>query len=129
MSRVCHVINETRPAVLPPVPTTGLTSTDVGALTERVREQMLAVLLELSHEPTAAKTVEPVVPVSQDTQAPPVLNRLLDVKPVVTAVPSADTVVPPTASPSASLNLAPSESSENGTDDDDMVIVGRPAAK
>jgi lysophosphatidate acyltransferase len=45
--------------VLPPIPTTGLSTDDVNALAARIREQMIAALREIS------------VPVPDDTPAPP----------------------------------------------------------
>lgn len=109
--------------VLPPVPTTGLTSADVGALTERVREQMLKVLLELSGDSPSVdmstSKAETIASPSVPAQAP------------VQAVPTAIVEQPTLTAPRTTTHVvAPSESSENGTtDDDDMVIVGRPAAK
>lgn len=113
--------------MLPPVSTTGLVSADVGALTERVRDQMLEVLLDLSNEPAPSKTAEPketTFPVPLPLQTP------VQTTPEIKVDSATEVIVPPKASPSIPSHVvAPSESSENGTDDDDMVIVGRPAAK
>ncbi|VDB97145.1 unnamed protein product [Peniophora sp. CBMAI 1063] len=117
--------------VLPPIPTTGLTTADVGDLAERVREQMVAALREIS---------DPNAPPAPDSKpAPPAGDAK---KPVVATAPEPTPVTPPQvdrdlptpATPALSEAYSLSEESvrrgsENGAEteeDEGMVLVGRP---
>jgi len=60
--------------VLPPVPTTGLTTSDVVELSSRVREMMLGVLREIS-TPVAAEEEEAEVPPVLQAPSTPTTER------------------------------------------------------
>ena len=131
-------------AVLPPVPTTGLTATDVTALSIRVHEMMVEALREISLPISSEKGDATSLPSQsqQEKQREP-----LSVVPSQTSVTEAGPdVVPPSpaltgsrsesrASTYASEDFsAPSsrhEGSERGTEteeDEGMVLVDRPAS-
>lgn len=131
------LINYDRQSVLPPVPTEGLTTADVGDLAIRIREQMLQVLREISDPnappppATPAETfsvprTEKDVPV----EAPSTLKE-------TTPVPSAGGMTAPRPRdvseerPMTPHSEVASEGSirrsENDTEEEEgMVLVGRP---
>lgn len=134
--------------VLPPVPTEGLTTADISDLTERVRSQMLETLREISthaRKPTITEGKKP-------SSSPPVSEK--EVKESHTFSGASIAINPSTPSTksegdspqldgtlSSSASLASfstssqlwksTAGSETGgeTEDDDMVLVGRPAKK
>lgn len=136
---VCNFLHAS--IVLPPIPTAGLTAADIPALVTRVRDQMLAALVEIS-------TKSPVMPSSEKPIAPPDPASISSVAAVVSDVVSEHAEAMPEdaafdAKPAAAVvpgspsreSLAGSAyegvtGSENGTEteeDDGMVLVGRPA--
>ncbi|KAF8214098.1 hypothetical protein K438DRAFT_1802864 [Mycena galopus ATCC 62051] len=123
--------------VLPPIPTTGMTSDNVDTLVNDVRDQMLAALIDISSNavsPAPAKSVAPPIPASISSIAA-VMSDVVDDH--TTAMPE-DAVfeAPATVSVSASKESLVSSAfegvagSEVGTeteeDDEGMVLVGRP---
>ena len=108
--------------VLPPIPTAGLTASDVGDLAKRVREQMLEALYEISGVvPTQIQDKEeessmPTVP-SEVNEPAEVQETAVDEKPVPAMQ------VPLTIDTS---RRDPSEKSLETEEDEGMVLVGRP---
>ncbi|KAJ7129175.1 1-acylglycerol-3-phosphate O-acyltransferase [Mycena epipterygia] len=127
--------------VLPPIPTAGLTATDIPALVTRVRDQMLTALIEISTKspvtPSSAKPIAPPDPASISSVAAvvsDVVNEHAEAMPedaTFEAKPAA-AVVPGSASReslagSAFEGVAGSENGTETEEDDGMVLVGRPA--
>ncbi|KZT29369.1 1-acylglycerol-3-phosphate O [Neolentinus lepideus HHB14362 ss-1] len=110
--------------VLPPVSTTGLTTADIPDLVNRVRDQMVAALREISI----------LLPQSAYPE-----SKTEEVQPPQEEVPTVDQPVAPEPEPEQSEPETPSESgssvrrvggNENGTEteeDEGMVLVGRPS--
>ena len=140
--------------VLPPIPTTGLTSADVPSLAIRVREMMVQTLSELSGAPHAPPT-SALHPSSSSEPTPPP-TALAPPVPVVVSTPfQSKDVVPSIATPSGPDRDHPerehepsspdtrmetlsesgssarrTDGSENGTEteeDEGMVLVGHPS--
>lgn len=122
--------------VLPPVPTTGLTTVDIPDLVNRVRDQMVATLREISVPvpPSAypeAKT-EQVQPSQQEER-----NSVDQPVPPAPTEPDPETPAESTSQHSSSASESGSsvrrpEGSENGAEteeDEGMVLVGRPAQR
>ncbi|KAJ7167694.1 hypothetical protein C8R46DRAFT_1093848 [Mycena filopes] len=116
-----------RVRVLPPIPTADLTAADVPDLVTRVRDQMLATLIEISSKaspsaPAPEKPIAPPNPASMSSVAAVMSDVVSDHS---TAMP-ADAVFDAHAAAAGVTG-----SSENGTeteeDDEGMVLVGRPA--
>ncbi|KAI0068611.1 1-acylglycerol-3-phosphate O [Artomyces pyxidatus] len=135
--------------VLPPVPTTGLTNSDVGALAIRVHDMMVDTLREISDPnapppPAPAPDTKASLPASPPAPAPEDVDVPVDAP----AIPRPPTPEPepvqeqepepesrtesPTTPPSESFSeesLRRREGSENGAEteeDEGMVLVGRP---
>ena len=117
--------------VLPPVPTAGLTSSDVGDLAVRLRTQMVETLRELSgdsdvpapsvEEPKVAAVREDIAPTTANVSAP---------SPERDETPQPPSPAPRTLAVDTSI---PQDSRRNGSDkgpetesDDGMVLVDRP---
>ncbi|KAJ6560356.1 hypothetical protein B0H19DRAFT_944779 [Mycena capillaripes] len=128
--------------VLPPIPTTGLTAEDVPALVTRVREQMLAALLDISSKATSTLAPEKPIAPPEPASMSSVAAVLSDVAHDHTEAMPDDSVFeakPSTVTVAASLSkesLVGSTfegvaGSDNGTeteeDDEGMILVGRPA--
>jgi lysophosphatidate acyltransferase len=123
--------------VLPPVPTEGLTTADVGDLATRVHEQMLQVLREISdpNAPPPPATPSPTFSTSQTEKEIPVgaPSILKETTPVPSTV---DVEVPQprdipeerSATPYSEVTSEGSvRRSENDTEEEEgMVLVGRP---
>ncbi|KAJ7771064.1 1-acylglycerol-3-phosphate O-acyltransferase [Mycena maculata] len=129
-----------RVRVLPPIPTTGLTTADIPGLVTLVRDQMLAALVEISTKaPSKPSTEKPIAP-PEPASVSSLSAVLSDVVSDHTAAMPEDVVfeAKPAATPmpvSSRESLAGSAfegvaGSENGTeteeDDEGMVLVGRP---
>lgn len=119
-------------AVLPPVPTAGLTTEDVSALTTRVRDQMLSALCEISVKVPSGEPEK-----SDDSKASPGPSVRADLARASTANERSEAA--PSPLPVATLNSDDTsstsgseirkEGSENGAEteeDEGMVLVGRP---
>ncbi|KAJ7228188.1 hypothetical protein GGX14DRAFT_412214 [Mycena pura] len=131
-----------RVRVLPPVPTAGLTVADIPDLSARVREQMLAALVDISRKVSSAPPPErPAAPAQEQPSATEKLSSVVSEQ--ARAMPD-DAVFEGRAHGEAALGVAPvpsreslaSSGSENGNsngtgteteEDEGMVIVGRPA--
>ncbi|KAI0650435.1 1-acylglycerol-3-phosphate O [Trametes meyenii] len=134
--------------VLPPIPTTGLTAADAGALAVRVHDLMVETLREISAPPPPEASPKPAEPAvsSSPLTTPPVAGIPTPAAPsqppvVETEAEKAAEQVrtESRASINASENSSTSsptlshrrvEGSENGTEteeDDGMVLVGRPS--
>jgi lysophosphatidate acyltransferase len=121
--------------VLPPIPTTGLTAADVPALVNLAREQMLAVLNDISTHAPPAPSPKPLAPLPDPGSISSVTAVLSDVvSEHATAMPEDAVSEPKAAASRESLASSAFEGvagSENGTeteeDDEGMVLVGRPA--
>ncbi|KAI0375955.1 1-acylglycerol-3-phosphate O, partial [Pilatotrama ljubarskyi] len=138
--------------VLPPIPTTGMTTADVAALAVRVHDLMVETLREISAPPPPDATPKPAEPAV--TPSPPPSPGAAGVStPASAPAPSQpDISTPPTtesekvaeevrtesrasnnpseASSTSSPTHSRIEGSENGTEteeDDGMVLVGRPS--
>ncbi|KAF7331587.1 1-acylglycerol-3-phosphate o-acyltransferase [Mycena kentingensis (nom. inval.)] len=114
-----------RVKVLPPVPTTGLTSADIPDLVARVREQMVKALIDISVKvpSSSSATIEPSAEAAEKAATIPdavvdVATAPKDFSPTVPIVPSHDSLASATSTRSTETELE--------TDDDDMVLVGRP---
>lgn len=113
--------------MLPPIPTTGLTASNVGDLAARVRAQMLEVLQELSGGVT-----ESTAAVSEVTEAFKEAPR--PSTPEESTYEKESTPTPETAPLALAVDTTPSEGSRrSGSDrgpetesDDGMVLVDRP---
>ncbi|KAF8076792.1 hypothetical protein FPV67DRAFT_1665040 [Lyophyllum atratum] len=125
--------------VLPPISTTGLTTTDIPELTTRVRDQMLKTLREISAVPPghSQKPEEEVRNDHSETSSIiPSLPSPGDASPTIASQQATSSESLGTGTSSASLassfsvsNLSKSEMSENGADteeDEGMILVGRP---
>lgn len=121
--------------VLPPIPTTGLTASDVPALAARVRDQMLETLREISIVPSGRP--EKSEETTRDIpQSPSITPPSVDSNPFPTKeLPSnfagveANTGSSMSIASSFSSNLSQSSVSENGAEteeDEGMILVGRP---
>lgn len=132
------VIKLTCDLVLKPIPTTGLTEADAGALALRVHEVMLAALKEISVVPESSQTRSSLTPISgsrEQTPAPPphIVRNPLPIfdDPVPSNITMPATTLENARAPSSTSlsSYATSEngqSSEHGTEeDDDMVLVPR----
>ena len=130
--------------VLPPIPTTGLTSADVAALAVKVHDLMVETLREISQPPppgmepkSAQPAVSPSPLASTPSPTPPQQQQPEQPKPAVAEPEHARTES--RASTNTSENSVTSspvlthsrmEGSEYGTEtdeDDGMVLVGRPS--
>lgn len=125
--------------MLPPIPTEGLTTADVGDLAARIREQMLQVLREIS-DPNAPPP--PAIPAESFSVSRTEKDTPVEVPPILkeaTPVPSTSigdmTVLPPQdvseerpATPYSEITSEGSiRRSENDTEEEEgMVLVGRP---
>lgn len=129
-------------AVLPPVPTTGLTTSDVGALTVRVHDMMVEALREIS-VPASSSSADIATTAPAETTQEAKQEPLAQILPSVTEA-GPDATLPESrsesrASQATSLSedfSSPSSSrhgldgSEAGVDteeDEGMVLVGRPS--
>ncbi|KAF8505858.1 hypothetical protein F5888DRAFT_1603710 [Russula emetica] len=125
--------------VLPPVPTEGLTATDVGDLAVRIREQMLKVLREISDPNAPAPPAIPgesfsVSRTEKDTpiEAPSILKETTPVPSAsigdMTTQHSRDVSEERPATPYSEITSEGSiRRSENDTEEEEgMVLVGRP---
>ncbi|KAJ7637203.1 hypothetical protein B0H17DRAFT_995219 [Mycena rosella] len=132
-----------RVRVLPPIPTSGLTATDVPALVTLVRDQMLAALIEISTKAPAAPSPKVLAPLPDPGSVSSVAAVLSDVVSDHTTAMPEDAVFEAKAdAPTATVAVSPSRESlassgfegvtgsENGMeteeDDEGMVLVGRP---
>ncbi|KAL4257356.1 1-acyl-sn-glycerol-3-phosphate acyltransferase [Pleurotus pulmonarius] len=136
--------------ILPPIPTTGLTTSDVHGLATRVRDQMLEALREISVKVPAAQAPASmttkaagtsVQPRSGGSPQPAVSEKQqstlgLGDAPDVSVSPSRGSGESLSTDPALDVRSASptqsrtSEASENGTEteeDEGMVLVGRPA--
>ncbi|GLB34201.1 putative 1-acyl-sn-glycerol-3-phosphate acyltransferase family protein [Lyophyllum shimeji] len=126
--------------VLPPIATTGLTAADIPALTERVRDQMLETLREISVPPSKRSTPESEEKTEKShSEAPaPASSSSGDASPD-TGSQEPSPVIPSSlgtglsssslASSASASNLSKSEISERGAEteeDEGMILVGRP---
>lgn len=134
-------------AVLPPIPTAGLTIADVGALASRVHDMMVEALREISvpvprsgtiEKPSISNTVPAPEQVQEDAQQDPLTHVL----PAVTqsgpdvAAPASRSESRASEFTSASEDFSSSPSSRHGyegsetgvetEEDEGMVLVGRP---
>jgi lysophosphatidate acyltransferase len=123
-------------AVLPPIPTTGLSISDVAELTTRVRDQMLVTLREISVEVVSEDDTEAAGQPGTKTDLPPVeeseptSTATVDIEASsedVPDTPSEGSSEAPSVDTSGSRSLRQEGSiSEYGeTDDEGMVVVGR----
>ena len=126
--------------VLPPVPTTGLTTSDASELARKVREQMLSALYEISNyipetstSISEAKLVERASSSSTEKARLPVAESspLPDTAPkeVKRESPSSSTVVVPLAIDTSAGVFVRHDGSDTGVsteEDEGMVLVGRP---
>jgi lysophosphatidate acyltransferase len=114
--------------VLPPIPTAGLTGEDVHDLADRVREQMLQTLHEISgKKPSRPQDTSPAA--GSKTLDPPITSSVM-----ISEDSQSGSDVP--GAPERSENVGESvgsirkkDGSENGTEteeDEGMVLVGRP---
>lgn len=118
-------------AVLPPVPTAGLTIEDVSALTASVRDQMLNTLREISVNVSSSKPEK-----SDDSRASPRPSVVADLAQANAANEPSEVVPSPLVATSNSDDTSSAsgseirkEGSENGAEteeDEGMVLVGRP---
>lgn len=120
--------------VLPPIPTTGLSVSDVAELTTRVRDQMLVTLREISVEVISEDDTEAADQPGTKTDLPPVEESeptpTVDIEASsedVPDTPSEGSIEAPSVDTSGSRSLRQEGSiSEYGeTDDEGMVVVGR----
>ncbi|KAJ7755912.1 1-acylglycerol-3-phosphate O [Mycena metata] len=114
-----------RVRVLPPIPTTDLTAADVPDLVTRVRDQMLATLIEISTK------ASPSAPVPEKPIAPPNPASMSSVAAVMSDVVSDHSTVMPADAVFEAHAAVPAggAGSENGTEteeDEGMVLVDRP---
>lgn len=125
--------------VLPPISTTGLSAADVPELANRVRDQMLAVLREISvkvpsgssqkTEDTSRDYPEP----APEESAVPIFDPSERVSPTHVPEPileASNGSSASIASSSTSSHNWKSEASENGAEteeDEGMILVGRPS--
>lgn len=125
-------------AVLPPIPTTGLTAADVTALSARIREMMVETLREISPpvpgQKAAESTEEPAIekkePLSALTSLPSVVEAGPDTTPE-SPHSRAESRASTYGSEDFSASSSRHEGSEAGMDteeDEGMVLVGRPPA-
>jgi len=129
--------------VLKPIPTTGMTEADAGALAQRVREVMVEALREISIVPESSLSSSQPTPLSasrEQTPAPPPSrpDHLHAAMPILDdPTPSNMTMTPdysdhirtPSSASLSSYEHSGTSSSEHGTEEDeDMVLVPRPAA-
>ena len=130
--------------VLKPIPTTGMTEADAGALAQRVREVMVEALREISIVPESSSLSSsqptPLSASREQTPAPPSKNdlHLHSAMPILDdPTPSNMTMTPeysdhirtPSSASLSSYEHSGTSSSEHGTEEDeDMVLVPRPAA-
>jgi len=115
--------------VLPPIPTTGLTASDVPDLATRVRNQMLGALHEISVV-SPGQPEEELPEITSREDSPPTPNppdsASLDQEP------SMDRMLEPTSGSSASIassfgsSAVPSERGGETEEDEGMILVGRP---
>ncbi|CCM01751.1 uncharacterized protein FIBRA_03817 [Fibroporia radiculosa] len=134
--------------VLPPISTEGLTTADIPELAERVREQMVAALREISvPAPSTSQSLDlGSTPWVSDTIQPPSVEKLsiqvtpeLSVEPTpapllegdrnIEIEPRSESRASTQASETSSSPTVSSRRSDNGTEteeDDGMVLVGRP---
>jgi lysophosphatidate acyltransferase len=117
--------------ILPPVPTTDLTADAVSALADRVRDQMLTTLREISIRVPSSELEQSPGPAEPDSgladRATPTPFTSGDVSGV--EVPNEVVTPPKYETVSTTVSQLPKEGSENGTEteeDEGMVLVGRP---
>jgi lysophosphatidate acyltransferase len=123
--------------VLPPIPTTGLTSADVNDLVDRVRDQMLETLRDISVKvhprqpdpgfPSASVSESSKPPASSSTMMTSVEARTTSTDPV--APESLETIVHSESCANSEASNRKRDESENGAEteeDEGMVLVGRP---
>lgn len=140
-------------AVLPPIPTTGLTEADAGALAIRVREQMVNALREISVHVAAPKSLSPTPQPTTESKSdfPPLASSAAAVaspdfptppqsqlyepeivpavdaragEPQIPVIPSSDSIA---ASVSSIISGGEKQPSENGTEtsteEDDGMVL------
>ncbi|KDQ64216.1 hypothetical protein JAAARDRAFT_27841 [Jaapia argillacea MUCL 33604] len=121
--------------VLPPISTTGLTAADVGDLANRVHDQMVAALREISDplpSPTESQETKPSEEAKPLLESPdvPVVDQRAAASPTSTSKEEETLASPPSSAASESgFSTRRTEGSENGTEteeDEGMVLVGRP---
>ncbi|KAF6762066.1 1-acylglycerol-3-phosphate O-acyltransferase [Ephemerocybe angulata] len=116
--------------VLPPIPTVGLTSADIGQLAISVREQMVETLHEISSHATPPSAKKEPTPVPQPQVA-------FSEKPPASPTPSSQSSALGVSASTTSLASSTStvstrRSSENGAEteeDEGMILVGRPESQ
>lgn len=119
--------------VLPPIPTIGLTASDIPGLATRVRNQMLEALHEISIVPPGQPERKSEVEISPPGLAP-IVEEEVKVSPYVNQERSmsSDRNLEPTSGSSTSIASSFNSSaviSEKGTEteeDEGMILVGRP---
>jgi lysophosphatidate acyltransferase len=115
------------PAVLAPIPTAGLTDADVPTLAERVHDDMLTTLLEISPRETELSvstppTAEMVPPVTESTDPSERVSESTHPPSMVESESQPPLLM-------ESIYTRKTDGSENGTEteeDEGMVLVGRP---
>ena len=106
--------------VLPPIPTEGLTSTDVTELAERTRETMLAALREISvSAPSDVRESTPKPSTVPTPASVPESESIVDVREMLPQG------VQNEESPAA-LHRSVTGSESEATTDEDLVVVDRP---
>jgi lysophosphatidate acyltransferase len=132
---VSHSVDTSQSPVLPPISTDGLTAADVGDLADRAREQMLQVFREISdpNAPPPPATPSEAMYLSQTKDMPVEASLTLkETTPVPSAVDVAamQTRDTPDERPVTPHSEVTSEGSirrsENDTEEEGMVLVGRP---
>ncbi|KAJ7062913.1 hypothetical protein C8F01DRAFT_1251712 [Mycena amicta] len=116
-----------RVRVLPPVPTTGMTAADIPDLTARVREQMLAALIDISRKVPSSSTQPP----SQEDKISATVTaqtRAIPDDAVIDAANAPKDALPtvPVASRESLTTRSTGSGGDTETEDEDMVLVGRP---
>ncbi|KAF7318091.1 1-acylglycerol-3-phosphate o-acyltransferase [Mycena chlorophos] len=106
-----------RVKVLPPVPTTGLTTADIPDLMARVREQMLTTLIDISVK-------VPSTTVGEEHPEKPIVSAMPD-DAVIDAA-NAPKGAMPTVAGASVPSLTSSSGTETETEDEDTVLVDRP---